>query len=108
MSASAAAAVPPEHDVTHRDLWVKLTELDGKLDTMAAMMADRKEDISRITKDLDHLFTRQRTVESRLAQIVMLGLVLSLVLSIVVPTAATLWAARLAAPQVEIREEIRP
>lgn len=100
MSATAALPVPPEHDVTHRDLWVKLAELGGKLDAMAAMMAERKEDISRITRDLDHLFTRQRTVESRLAQIVMLGLVLS----IVVPTAATLWAARLAAPQVEIQE----
>ena len=100
MSASAASAVPPEHDVTHRDLWVKLAELGGKLDTMAAMMADRKEDISRITKDLDHLFNRQRLMESRLAQIVMLGLVLS----IVIPTAATIWAARIAAPQVEIQE----
>ena len=93
-------AMPPEHDVTHRDLWVKLAELGGKLDTMAAMMADRKEDIGRITKDLDHLFNRQRLIELRLAQIVMLGLVLS----IVIPTAATLWAAQMQAPQVEIQE----
>ena len=104
MTATAALPVPPEHDVTHRDLWVKLAELGGKVDTLCTLVAERKDDINRITRDLDHLFTRQRTVEARLAQIVMLGLVLS----IVVPTAATLWAAKLAAPQVEIREEIRP
>lgn len=100
MSASAASAVQPEHDVTHRDLWVKLAELGGKIDTMATMMADRKEDISRITKDLDHLFNRQRLMESKLAQIWMIGLVLT----IVIPTAATLWAAKLSAPAVEIQE----
>lgn len=50
-------AMPPEHDVTHRDLWVKLAELGGKLDTMAAMMADRKEDIGRITKTLTTCLT---------------------------------------------------
>ena len=95
--------MPPEHDVTHRDLWVKLAELGGKLDVMATMMADRKEAIERITKDLDHLFGRQRITENKLAMVMMVGLILS----IVVPTAATVWAARIAAPQVEIRESIR-
>lgn len=50
-------AMPPEHDVTHRDLWVKLAELGGKLDTMAAMMADRKRTLAGSQKTLTTCLT---------------------------------------------------
>jgi len=48
------------------------------------------------------LYRRQGRTDNRLAQIAILGLVLTLLL----PAAATLWAAKIAAPQVEIREEV--
>lgn len=86
--------------MTHRDLWVKLAELGGKLDTMAAMMVERKEEVSGLRVDVTELFRRQGRTDSRMAQIVMLGLVITFTL----PIAATFMAARLAAPEVEIQE----
>lgn len=103
MMLSASAPVPFDHDVTHRDLWVKLAELGGKLDTMAAMMVERKEELGSLRVDVTELYRRQARTDNRLAQIAILGLVLALLL----PVAATLWAARVAAPQVQIKEQIR-
>jgi hypothetical protein len=88
----------PEHDVTHRDLWVKLAELSGKFDSMLTLMSERKEVVDRLTKDLDALFGRQRTLETRLAQIAGVGLVLA----VLVPALATMVPLRLAVPsQIE-------
>jgi hypothetical protein len=89
--------MPPE-DVSHRDIYVRLAELGAKLDSILAIMAERKEDVARITKDLDALFTRQRTLETRLAQIAGVGLVLA----VLVPALASMMQLRLAVPsQVE-------
>jgi hypothetical protein len=61
-------------------------------------MAERKEDVARITKDLDALFTRQRLLETRLAQLAGIGLVLA----VLVPALATMVPLRLAVPsQIE-------
>ena len=90
-------AMPPE-DVSHRDIYVRLAELGAKIDSILAIMAERKEDVARITKDLDALFTRQRTLETRLAQIAGVGLVLA----VLMPVVATMVPLRLAVPsQVE-------
>ena len=75
-----------EHDVTHRDLWVAITNLSGKVDSILSLMAERKEEVMRITRDLDALFSRQRVLEARLAQIVGVGLVLA----VLIPAAATI------------------
>jgi hypothetical protein len=89
--------MPPE-DVSHRDIYVRLAELGAKIDSILAIMAERKEDVARITKDLDALFTRQRTLETRLAQIAGVGLVLA----VLVPALASMMQLRLAVPsQVE-------
>lgn len=76
----------PDHDVTHRDLWVKLTELNGAVSQIHSLLVERKEDVQRLTRDLDALFSRQRLLESRLAQIVGVGLVLA----VLIPAAAAL------------------
>lgn len=73
-------------DVTHRDLWVALTTLSGKVDSILSLMAERKEEVMRLTRDLDALFSRQRALETRLAQIVGVGLVMA----ILIPAAATI------------------
>ena len=78
--------MPDSNDVTHRDLWVAITTLGGKVDSILSLMAERKEEVSRLTRDLDALFSRQRLLEARLAQIVGVGLVLT----VLIPVAATL------------------
>ena len=75
--------MPPEPDVTHRDLWVAITNLSGKVDSILQLMAERKEEVNRITKDLDALFSRQRALENRMAQVVVLGALMALLIPVV-------------------------
>jgi hypothetical protein len=96
-------AMPPEHDVSHRDIYVRLAELGAKIDSILAIMAERKEDVARITKDLDALFSRQRALESRLAQIAGIGLVLA----VGIPALATMFQLRLAVPAAIEREAVK-
>lgn len=82
--------MPQEHDVTHRDLWVALTTLSGKVDSILNLMAERKEEVMRLTRDLDALFSRQRVLETRLAQIAGMGLVLAILIPALATIAPTL------------------
>jgi len=93
------SAMPPE-DVSHRDIYVRLAELGAKIDSILAIMAERKEDVVRITKDLDALFSRQRQLEARLAQIAGVGLMLA----VVIPALATMLQIRLSVPAAIERE----
>lgn len=77
--------MPPTDDVSHRDIYVRLAELGAKIDSIIGLMAERKEDVQRLTKDLDALFSRQRVLEAKLAQIIGIGLVLA----VLVPAVAT-------------------
>lgn len=95
--------MPPEHDVSHRDIYVRLAELGAKIDSVLAIMAERKEDVARISKDLDALFDRQRTLETRLAQIAGVGLVLA----VVVPVFATILQVKISVPAAIEREVSR-
>lgn len=70
-------------DVSHREIYVRLAELGAKIDSILAIMAERKEDMVRINGDLNSLLVRQRALESRMAQVVILGAVLALLLPIV-------------------------
>jgi len=99
MSYPPTSAMPPE-DVSHRDIYVRLAELGAKIDSILAIMAERKEDVARITKDLDALFTRQRQLETRLAQIAGIGLVLA----VGIPALATMLQIRLSVPAAIERE----
>jgi len=99
MSYPLTPAMPPE-DVSHRDIYVRLAELGAKIDSILAIMAERKEDVARITKDLDALFTRQRQLETRLAQIAGIGLVLA----VGIPALATMFQLRLSVPAAIERE----
>jgi hypothetical protein len=70
-------------DVSHREIYVRLAELGAKIDSILSIMAERKEDMVRINGDLNGLLVRQRAIESRMAQVVILGSVLALLLPIV-------------------------
>jgi hypothetical protein len=70
-------------DVSHREIYVRLAELGAKIDSILAIMAERKESMARINGDLNGLLVRQRALESRMAQVVILGSVLALLLPIV-------------------------
>ena len=73
--------MPPE-DVSHRDIYVGLAQLSEKVNSVLLLMVERKEEVARINKDLNGLFNRQRTLENRMAQVVILGGVVALLLPI--------------------------
>jgi hypothetical protein len=95
--------MPPtdEHDYTHKDIWVAITKLTGRIDNGLAIMAERKEGVAKITKDVDALFSRQRQLETRLAQIAGIGLVLTFG----VPVLATILQLRLVIPAAIEQQE---
>jgi hypothetical protein len=74
--------MPPE-DVSHRDIYVSLAQLSEKVNSVLLLMVERKEEVARINKDLNGLFDRQRTLENRMAQVVILGGVVALLLPII-------------------------
>ncbi|NBW64059.1 MAG: hypothetical protein EBR33_13370 [Synechococcaceae bacterium WB4_1_0192] len=85
--------MPPD-DVSHRDIYVRLAELGAKVDALLQLMAERKEDVARITRDVDQLFTRQRVLENRMAQVAILGIVAA----VLIPAIATMVDLRLSTP----------
>jgi hypothetical protein len=95
--------MPPtdEHDYTHKDIWVAITELTGRIDNGLAIMAERKEGVAKITKDVDALFSRQRQLETRLAQIAGIGLVLTFG----IPVLATILQLKLVIPAAIEQQE---
>ena len=74
--------MPPE-DVSHRDIYVSLAQLSEKVNSVLLLMVERKEEVARINKDLNGLFDRQRTLENRMAQVVILGGVVAMLLPII-------------------------
>jgi hypothetical protein len=91
--------MPPE-DVSHRDLYVRLAELGAKIDSILALMAERKEEVARIGRDLDALFSRQRTLENRMAQVVIIGALAA----ILIPVIGQALSFRVAIPAIERQE----
>ena len=85
---------PTDEHYSHKDIWVAITELTGRIDNGLAIMAERKEGVAKITKDVDALFSRQRQLETRLAQIAGIGLVLTFG----IPVLATILQLRLVIP----------
>jgi hypothetical protein len=58
-----------EHDYTHRDLWIAITELIGKTDGVL-------EKVTRMDRALegdDGVFNRLRKLESQMAQVRLIG-----------------------------------
>lgn len=83
-------------DLTHRDLLAEIARLGGKVDLIHSLVAERKEDISRLSKAIDDLFGRQRQLEFRLAWLAGVGAVVVLA----VPLAVSWFS-----PDVIIREQ---
>jgi hypothetical protein len=73
----------PQEDVSHRDIYVRLAELGEKMNSVLLLMVERKEEVTRINKDLGDLFDRQRNLENRMAQVVILGGLVALLLPII-------------------------
>jgi hypothetical protein len=59
----------PEHDYTHRDLWVAITGLSGKIDALLQEVAR----MDRTLEGEDGVFTRLRNLESQMAQARLVG-----------------------------------
>lgn len=69
----------PEHEVSHGDILHKLGVMEGKLDAVHQSLAQKHNDIA-------DAFRRLGEVEKRVAQGVVLAIVLSLVMPLVVTT----------------------
>jgi hypothetical protein len=95
--------MPPD-DVTHRDIYVRIAELGGKIDSLLGMVAERKEDVVRLTKDLDALFQRQRVLETRMAQVIVIGALIA----ILIPVLGSAMHIRLQIPAVTTEESSNP
>jgi hypothetical protein len=95
-------AMPPE-DVSHRDIYVRLADLGAKIDSILTIMADRKEDITKLTADLNNLYARQRTLETQMARVLVIGAALALL----VPAFATMIQLKLSTPTAVERLEAR-
>jgi len=91
-------------DVSHREIYVRLAELGAKIDSILAIMAERKEDMVRINGDLNSLLVRQRALESRMAQVVILGAVLAMLL----PVVGSWITLRLVIPVAIEQREVKP
>jgi hypothetical protein len=81
--------MPPD-EVSHRDIYVRLAELGGDVKSLLSMVGERKEDVVRLSKDLDALFTRQRTLETetaalsrRMAQVIIVGAIVAIMIPVV-------------------------
>lgn len=69
----------PEYEVSHGDIYHKLGALEGKMDALIASVAEKRSDLA-------HAFTRLVEVEKRVAQ----GVILAVVIGLVAPI---LWSA---------------
>jgi len=96
------STMPPE-DVSHREIWIALTDLTGRIDNIRNLLIERKEDQDRTRRDVDGLFDRVRRGEARLAQVVILGVVLA-ILTQAFGQAVQL---RLLVPTIE-RQQVKP
>lgn len=75
----------PEHDVTHGDILRAIGTLEGKIDAIHQTLANNRDDIT-------EAFRRLNEAEKKIAQ----GVVLAILLSIVMPLLVTM-----AAPRIE-------
>jgi hypothetical protein len=69
----------PEHEVSHGDIYHKLGALEGKLDAVMVSVAEKRTDLA-------DAFKRLVEVEKRVAQ----GVILAVVISLIAPV---LWSA---------------
>ena len=68
-------------DVTHRDLWIAVTDLSGSVKGIHQLLLERKEVVDKLEKDVNSLFNRQRSVEGRLGKIAGIGIVGALLIT---------------------------
>lgn len=87
----------PEHEVSHGDIYRALGILEGKLDAIATTMANNRSDIA-------EAFRRLGDAEKRIAQ----GVILAVVLSLVMPVLVVMLAPRLEFGTEQQAGHVRP
>lgn len=85
--------MPPDIEVSHSDIYRALGILEGKLDAIATTMANNRADIT-------EAFRRLGEAERRIAQ----GVILAVVVSLVMPVLVVMVAPRLEfGPEVQVQ-----
>jgi len=96
--------MPPEHDYTHRDLWVAITDLSGKIDNMLREVAR----MDRSLEGEDGVFVRLRKLETQMAQARLIGGLAVLLMPFVTTFVTTFVEHRLNPPAAIERQEVKP
>jgi len=93
--------MPPEHEYTHTDLWIAITNLSGKIDSVL-------KEVSRMDRTLegdDGVITRLRKLESQMAQARLIGGLAVLLMPFVTTLVITLVDHKLTTPAAIERRE---
>lgn len=92
---------------SHSDIFQQIGALTGKVDALLLLMEERNKSgdrrIEALEKEVNNIRAKQETHSNRIAQAV----ILSVLLSILAPVGATIWAARIAAPASQHSTNIR-
>ena len=93
-----------EQDFTHRELWVAITGLSGRIDALLLSLSEREKDVDRVTEDVDNAFKRVRMLEERMVQVRLIGALVVLLM----PFITTLVQVRLNIPNAIEQDGGRP
>jgi hypothetical protein len=105
MKASPHSPMPAtEPDFTHRELWIAITGLSGRIDALLLSVSEREKDVDKVTRDVDTAFKRMRTLEERMVQVRLIGALVVLLM----PFITTMIQLRLHIPTSVERQEGKP
>lgn len=93
-----------EPDFTHRELWIAITGLSGRIDALLLSLSEREKDVDRVTGDVDKAFKRVRILEERMVQVRLIGALVVLLM----PFITTLVQVRLNIPSAIEQDGGRP
>ncbi len=78
------APVPPQQpEVSHLDLMMQVVQLTGKVDAIYQLLAEREKGADQTRKDVDVLFERVRKLDNLRAQVVIVGLIFTILFPVI-------------------------
>ena len=93
-----------EPDFTHRELWIAITGLSGRIDALLLSVSEREKDVDKVTRDVDTAFKRMRALEEHMVQARLIGLLAVLLM----PFVTTMIQDKMNSPAPIERQEGRP
>ncbi len=69
--------------MSHLDLMVQVVQLTGKVDAIYQLLAEREKGADQTRKDVDVLFERVRKLDNLRAQVVIVGLIFTILFPVI-------------------------